>query len=287
LITPKAMKRGVSLILVAASLGGCATGYATDWFREQPAIVNPQLIRFGMDVTQARCVSQRLATEMRPQGLRRFQERAAGVRQGISRPDRLTPRDLRAVANSLGDQLVPRALAFAYERCGVSDDGVAVQAEAAEAPAAPAAEERVLAPVGPDTVLPPGAIIAPAAGERAGGTNAGAVSTATGAISATWLNLGQAGSGQQIAIDAASIGQDAGTRTAWFRMTDPDTGARTPNQFRLRIDCAARTVTPLARRQVSEAGAVTDYRDYDTATDPPQAVEAGTVLEIAYLSMCT
>lgn len=280
-------------------LGGCATGYVTDWFGDQPAIINPQLIRFGMDVTQARCVSQKLATELSVQRVRQLQQRAELVQQGFADPTRLTPGDFRVVGNQLGDQLVPRVIDVAFSACNVSDSPVApvaladaapvAGAEQAGAAGADAAEEREIPLPGPGLQLPPGAFIAPSAGLAGSGAAGapGSVSTATGVVRATWLNLGAAGTGQAISIDASSIQQQGSTRTAWFRMTDPETGQLTPNHFRLRIDCEARTIAPLARRQVDPAGAVTDYREFTPETDPPQAVEAGTVLEIAFLSMCT
>ena len=76
-------------------------------------------------------------------------------------------------------------------------------------------------------------------------------------------------------------------RTAWFRMTDPETGSRTNNLYRLRIDCQAHTVQPLALRQLDEAGNQISMREYSPAEAVPGAAEAGTVLEIAYISLCT
>jgi hypothetical protein len=116
---------------------------------------------------------------------------------------------------------------------------------------------------------------------------AGTAGAATTGVRTTWLNLGAAESGQSIAIDAMSIEQVAAARTAWFRMTDPERGGPTNNHYRLRIDCAARTVQPLALRQVDETGAQVSLREYTPAEATAGAAEAGTVLEIAFLSLCT
>ncbi|HYN46880.1 MAG TPA: hypothetical protein VES64_09325 [Allosphingosinicella sp.] len=98
-----------------------------------------------------------------------------------------------------------------------------------------------------------------------------------------WLNLGAAGSGQSIAIDASTIEQEGRQRSAWFRLTDPG-AAPSPDSFQLDIDCARRTINPKARRRRDAAGAIADYREYPAN---PLPVEGGTVMEIAFLSLCT
>ena len=76
-----------------------------------------------------------------------------------------------------------------------------------------------------------------------------------------WLNLGAAGSGQAITIDASSLEQDGATRTAWFRMTDPAPAPPSLHSYRLRIDCARRTIQPLGHRRYDAAGAIAESRD--------------------------
>ena len=104
-----------------------------------------------------------------------------------------------------------------------------------------------------------------------------------GAQAATWLNLGAAGSGQSIAVNAATIDQQGDRRTAWFRLTDPG-AAPSPDTFLLDVDCAHRTINAKARERHDAAGAVAQHVDYP---DNPLAVEGGTVMEIAWLSLCT
>jgi hypothetical protein len=99
----------------------------------------------------------------------------------------------------------------------------------------------------------------------------------------TWLNLGAAGSGQSIAIDASTIEQDGTLRSAWFRMTNPGTTGPSADTYLLRIDCAGRTINAKARRREAP-GAATLNIDYP---DNPLPVEGGTVMEIAFLSLCT
>jgi hypothetical protein len=70
-------------------------------------------------------------------------------------------------------------------------------------------------------------------------------------------------------------------------MTDPDSGATTNNMYRLRIDCQARTIQPLALRQTDATGAEISFRQYTPAEAVAGPAEAGTVLEIAFISMCT
>ena len=100
----------------------------------------------------------------------------------------------------------------------------------------------------------------------------------------TWLNLGTAGSGQAIAIDARTIDQQGATRTAWFRLTDPGTTGPSNDAYLLLIDCAARTINARSRERRDADGAVLERVDY---RDNPLPVEGGTVMEIAFLSMCT
>jgi len=98
-----------------------------------------------------------------------------------------------------------------------------------------------------------------------------------------WLNLGRADSGQSIAVDAASIERSETTRTAWFRMTDPG-GEASADVFHLAIDCAAHTINATERRRLDADGHVAETRTYP---DNPLPVENGTVMQIAWLSMCT
>ncbi|MBX3561115.1 MAG: hypothetical protein KF780_04810 [Sphingomonas sp.] len=100
---------------------------------------------------------------------------------------------------------------------------------------------------------------------------------------AAWLNLGAAESGQSIAIDAASIEQRDGTRSAWFRLTNPGESP-SANIFRLVVDCPRRTINATERRRLDETGDIAERQDYP---DNPLPVEDGTVMQIAWLSLCT
>ena len=105
----------------------------------------------------------------------------------------------------------------------------------------------------------------------------------SGARMPAWLNLGAAPSGHSIAIDASTIQQDSSTRTAWFRLTEP--GSAIPGQitYHLRIDCGARTIAEKARRKPDGTGATAEV----PGDDKPVPMERGTVMEIAYLALCT
>ena len=102
-----------------------------------------------------------------------------------------------------------------------------------------------------------------------------------------WLNLGAAPTGQAIAVDASTLEQDATMRKAWFRLTNPGETQPLANAYLLRIDCAHRTIQALAHRRQDQAGAVSDYHEYVAETEGPMPVEGGTVMEIAFLAMCT
>lgn len=98
-----------------------------------------------------------------------------------------------------------------------------------------------------------------------------------------WLNLGAADSGQSIAIDASTIVEEGDRRYAWFRLTEPDAKA-SRDTFLLDIDCRKRTINPKERQRLNEDGSVADRVEYP---DNPLAVEDGTVMRIAWLSLCT
>lgn len=99
----------------------------------------------------------------------------------------------------------------------------------------------------------------------------------------TWLSLGAAPSGQAIAVDGSTLEQQGTTRTAWFRLIDPPPAPANPNVYRLRIDCQARTINSLARRRQEADGRISEFREYP---DNPLPIEGGTVMEIAFLSLC-
>jgi len=254
-------------MLLTASLGGCATGYATDWFKDRPAIINPQLLRYGMNVEQSRCVSDRLGRRLSRGQLHQLQEQAAAIGRGVEATTRYTVRDLRRVASSLRDRAVRLELDGVITACAVPD-----------VPASMIASVPAPAGAGPGTkpVMSGGVPVDMSSLPAAGAT----------ALASTWLNLGAAESGQSIAIDAMSIQQEGATRTAWFRMTDPDNGGPTSNNYRLRVNCQAKTVQPLALRS-SDAAGQTSLREYTQAEAAAGPAESGTVLEIAYISLCT
>jgi hypothetical protein len=102
-----------------------------------------------------------------------------------------------------------------------------------------------------------------------------------------WLNLGAAPSGQSIAVNASSIVEEAGRREAWFRLTDPGAGAPSANSYLLRIDCGARTMNSMAFRRHGPDGQVAEERDFRPDGEGAAPIAGGTVMEIAYLALCT
>ena len=256
------MKAKLLPVLIApVLLAGCATGYASDWFRDEPGIIRPQLLRYGLDVAQSQCVSAALGGSLSKVEVRRLQEVAASVRP--ANESQLNIGNLQAIAGSAGGE-ARSALDAAIGSCNVQ-----------------------LAAAVPVTTAAPESATATAPVTMSGNIPVDTTPASPPAATATWLNLGSAESGQSIGIDARSIVQEGATRIAWFRMTDPDSGATTNNMYRLRIDCQARTIQPLALRQTDAAGAEISFRQYTPAEAVAGPAEAGTVLEIAFLSMCT
>ncbi len=255
-------------LILPATLGGCATGYASDWFKDRNTILAPELARYGLDQAQSACVGERLSRRLSRGQLRQFQlQAAAAARRPAS--GTLTILNLRSAALAMQDKEIGKELDSVANLCKVPLSPVRLAASAAPAPdALVAAFERRAAPDGS---------AAGDGGAKPGGTQ----------IAATWLNLGAAESGQSLAIDAMSIQQDGASRIAWFRMTDAESGGVAKSNYRLRIDCEAKTVQPLALRQLDAVGAQTSLREYTPEEAAPGPALSGTVLEIAYLSLCT
>ena len=245
------MKRLVPLALSAA-LAGCA-GQVRDYVGPRAEIVAPQLLRFEVNQMQASCIGQHLERQLTPRQLRMFARALGAVRQGYSNPARFTFPDVMWVANAMGDAAVPRALAQADAACGVTQALTYARETSAEAVARRRQAEE-------------------------------AAAAANAPRPASWLSLGAAPSGQAIAIDASTLVREGDVRTAWFRLTDPGTPGPSDNAYLLRIDCAARTINPRARERRSDVGAVSEHVNYP---DNPLPVEGGTVMEIAFLSLCT
>lgn len=264
------MRRNLLLLaLLCAPLGACATGYASDWFRDRPGIINPQLLRFGLDLEQSRCVGEKLGRRLTRSQVGLLQQRAAAVRPaGGADAAPLSLTNLRAVAAGMSDPEVRMELDASVAACNVP-----ATVRIAAASPSPAAGAGPAAPSGNAPLTSGGVPVD--------------MTPRTAPPPTTWLNLGSAASGQSIAIDAMSIQQQGPGRTAWFRMTDPESGAATGNNYRLRIDCQAKTVQPLALRQTDAAGAQVSLREYTPEEAKAGPAESGTVLEIAFLSLCT
>jgi len=234
--------------LLPGLLAGCA-GQLRDYIGPRSSIVRPQLIRYGFSLPEIACVGERLGEVLTPRQLRLFTRAASAVQRPFHDPDRFTARDLALVARSMADGRIGVEFSRALDACHARiPDAVAVAAPAPQAPVA-AAEPAPRPPA--------------------------------------WLNLGAAGSGQAITIDASSLEQEGSTRTAWFRMTDPAPAAPSLHTYRLRIDCDRRTIQPLGHRRYDAAGAIVESRDIGPEQEPPLRIESGTVTEIAYLSLCS
>lgn len=103
---------------------------------------------------------------------------------------------------------------------------------------------------------------------------------------ATWVNLGAAQSGQSIAVDASSLAEEGPYRSGWFRLTNP--GEQRGNaSYLLRVDCAAKTINSMAVRKQAANGAIAEEKSFGPAGEGAAPVENGTVMQIAYLALCT
>lgn len=232
-----------SLLVLPLLLLAGCAGHVADFVGPREGIVVPQIERFGLNLRQAQCVANRLTQSLTPRQLRYLNRQLRDVRRGYYDPDRLTVRDLLRSASAMADAGIGLEMVRATSNCDASPDAIAAGEVARFMAAMPPAPAR----------------------------------------QAAWLSLGSAPSGQAIAIDGATLEQQGTTRTAWFRLIDPPPEPANPNIYRLRLDCAARTINSLARRRLEADGRQSEFREYP---DNPLPIEGGTVMEIAYLSLC-
>jgi len=222
-------------------------GYAADYWRPRIELITPELPRYGLDERQARCTAERLAATLSVWQLRQLAMTANAHSRAASVAP--TPRHLLAVARVVRDPAVAPAVEQAATACGL---------EGAQ-PSAP-----------PPASVPASAPPAPARPEVP-----------------LWINLGSAPTGQGIAVDASSLGEEAGLRSAWFRLINPGAAQPGGSSYLLRIDCRARTINQMALRRHGPGGAIVEQRDFGPGGEGAAPVERGTVMEIAYLSLCT
>jgi hypothetical protein len=260
--------RSVFLLLpLAGLLSGCA-GYAADYVKSKPGLIEAQLTRYGLDETQSRCVAKRLGDKLSVWQVRQLADTA-----GRARGDRLGPRELIYVSRLVADPEVPAEAARALEGCGVvaTAAGAAPPARAEEAPAPSPS------PL-PGTVTPPAAPVTPPTTPPA--------ASPPSAGGSVWVNLGAAASGQSISIDASSVQEEPPYRKAWFRLSNPGETGPGNIAYLLRVDCKGRTITALGGRKHDASGAITEQKEYGAGWEEALPVEAGTVMEIAFRSLC-
>ena len=239
------------MILLLTALGGCA-GYAADHWRPEATVIGPQVVRYSAQPGQAQCVTERLTASLSVRQLRRLANTAAAVAPPPGRA--LTLADLVAVSALPRGGSVQPAVAAAATAC----------AGTATAP-----------------------VPAAAAAATAEGSSAPVPASTPAAAPQLWVNLGAAASGQAIAVQVASVEQEGNVRTAWFRLTNPGQNAVGAPAYRLRIDCSARTINSMALRQYQPNGAVASEREHGPQGEGALPVEAGTVMELAFLALCT
>jgi len=247
------LRRFSPALLSLALLGGCA-GNVVDHWRPKTAIMAGQLNRYNAQGEQGACVGARLATSLSVLQLRRLARAAERVPQGHF-PGRLL---------NVGD--------IAYAAGLVEDPQVRERVLAAVAECAPAVPAETVAAV-PDADATPATPATPAVD-----------TTRPGSV---WLNLGAATSGQSIAVDGLSIQERGTSRQAWFRLTDPGAAVPLPRSYLLQIDCQGRTINPMALRRHGEDWAVTGEEDHGPNGEGAAPIAGGTVMEIAFLALCT
>jgi hypothetical protein len=256
----KANVRPAIALLSLVLLGGCA-GYASDYWKPKQKLISPQLGRYGLDETQRQCMEQQLTRTLSVWQLRQLGDLAARLQTGGANPGQLGAGDFVYVAGLVRDPKVGVEAKRALDACSVAVAAAVPPRGEAAAPATPQPSSPGLVPGAP----------APAATTRP----------------ALWVNLGTAPTGQAIAVDASSLADGPSGRQAWFRLTNPGpAGGGGDIAYLLRVDCAAKSITALAGRKYSPAGALIEQKDYP-APEGPLPVETGTVMELAFRGVCT
>jgi hypothetical protein len=240
-------------LLPLCLLAGCA-GYAADYWKPKDNLIAPQLPRYGIAAEQSRCVGERLTKNLSVWQLRQLADIARRLVPKSGNP--LNPRDLAYVAGLVQDPKVGPEVKATLDSCGAA-------ATAAPAPAA-----------------------APVTAAPEPGATPGLEPGATPPLALRWVDLGAAGTGQRIAIDITSVVMTADKREGWFRLSNPGESTPSLDAYRLRVDCSGRTITPTAARKYDPEGKVAQHEDYTAAWQQPLAIEAGTVMEIAWKRLC-
>ncbi|MBV9883008.1 MAG: hypothetical protein JO276_08375, partial [Sphingomonadaceae bacterium] len=112
--------RLLPLALLPAFLLAACVGQLRDFVGPVSNTTSPQLLRFGLDLAQARCVGTKLGDRLRPRQLRMFARAMSGVHDGWFEPGRLTTRDLNYLATHDPDAAFGPALDYALSACDIA-----------------------------------------------------------------------------------------------------------------------------------------------------------------------
>lgn len=264
------MRSWLFAVLTFSSLAGCR-GYLADHVRPEASIMGPELARYGLSAGEQQCLGGKLVSSLSVWQLRQL----ANVTKLIKEPSRLTPQELLWVSTHVKDQQVPLQVRQGAEACGLRAGAAPVVAVASAAPAAEAPASAspapATAPASPPSTAPAAPTSPPAAAAPSG---------------PRWLNLGSGADKKTISIDASTLQGEMPVRSAWFKIVAPGAGA-TSNSYLLQINCTAKTVNPLASRKHDAKGAVTEEVQHGPNGAGANPIQGGSVIEIAYLSLCT
>ena len=103
------------LLLSALAVSGCADASSS---------IATELGRYGLEAEQARCVGERLETNLSVSQLQQLARAAGALAVNDPTPGRLTASDLLRVAGQIKDPRVPIEVARAANGCGVVSLGL-------------------------------------------------------------------------------------------------------------------------------------------------------------------
>ncbi len=106
-------------------------------------------------------------------------------------------------------------------------------------------------------------------------------------LTASWVNLGSVEQGQGISVDAASVRVEGTRRSAWFRVANPRWEGSRMVAYLFAIECADRTVNPMAFRQYDRSGGIAFEGSYGASGEGARPAEPDSLMEVAYHALCT
>lgn len=127
------MRPLLPVLLPMAALAGCA-GYAIDYTKPKASLIMPELPRYGLNETQARCFAATLSDSLTVWQTRQLQQMTAALADATPEHVPLTAPDLLRAASFVEDRKVAPHVSRAVELCDLIPPPPVVVAQVEDAP---------------------------------------------------------------------------------------------------------------------------------------------------------